>query len=187
MMHLLAYATKARGCVPRGLALGEDLDLPPNPSCTGMFSDVYKTQYVGVDVASKRLRRTFDPSPPSTPEFEFPHEYFSDLPDKEQIKQAIYSTVLWRQLEHPNLVKLIGTHADEVGGLSLVLPWASRGDLSQYIKSPHYKADTDLLRLVSDTKIMLRFDDLVLSSLRKSALVSHTFIARVLCMAICNL
>ncbi|KAF9643033.1 kinase-like protein [Thelephora ganbajun] len=65
--------------------------------------------------------------------------------DDERATRAFYrETVIWKRLEHPNILPLLGVTTSP---LQLISDWMSGGDLQEYIKK---HPDTDRLKLLCD-------------------------------------
>jgi hypothetical protein len=63
--------------------------------------------------------------------------------------------VIWRQLEHANLVPFLGIVHDQnmpFAILHTITPWMSQGTLLNYIKSPSYDASSQRAQLVRNHK-----------------------------------
>ncbi|KAK1221566.1 Rho guanine nucleotide exchange factor [Marasmius sp. AFHP31] len=81
---------------------------------------------------------------------------FEDTEDPEVdklLKAYMQEAIVWRQLEHPNLLPFIGVYyLDEAPNqLCLISPWMDRGDLTRYLKSAqNQNADIDRLLLAND-------------------------------------
>jgi serine/threonine protein kinase len=66
-------------------------------------------------------------------------------------QRLVTEAVIWRQLEHPNLVPFLGIVQDQNMPFSIVhtiTPWMSQGTLLDFIKSPSYEADILRVQLV---------------------------------------
>jgi hypothetical protein len=69
------------------------------------------------------------------------------------VQQLVTEAVIWRQLEHPNLVPFLGIVHDQNVPFSIlhtITPWMSQGTLLNYIKSSSYDASTQRVQLVRD-------------------------------------
>ncbi|KAG8945100.1 hypothetical protein FRC03_001806 [Tulasnella sp. 419] len=77
----------------------------------------------------------------------------SNTPNEERLYKRFHREVLlWAKLQHPNVTPLLGYTMDPDGAPSLISPWYSHGNLTEYLAS-HPKANR--LSLVSDiTKAM---------------------------------
>jgi serine/threonine protein kinase len=66
-------------------------------------------------------------------------------------QRLVTEAVVWRQLEHPNLVPFLGIVQDQNMPFSIlytITPWMSQGTLLDFIKSPSYEADNQRVQLV---------------------------------------
>jgi serine/threonine protein kinase len=60
--------------------------------------------------------------------------------------------MIWRQLEHPFVLRFIGIDAHtfrDTNNVAMVMPWRDRGTLKDYMRTNHYQHNTDSYRLVS--------------------------------------
>jgi serine/threonine protein kinase len=66
-------------------------------------------------------------------------------------QQLVAEAVIWRQLEHPNLVPFLGIVQDQNNPyalLHIITPRMSQGTLLDFIKSPSYEANIQRVQLV---------------------------------------
>lgn len=58
-------------------------------------------------------------------------------------------TIIWRMVEHPNILHFIGYQMDSKGAPMLVSPWCQNGNLASYIKATPDLPRADKVKLVS--------------------------------------
>ncbi|KAF9645418.1 kinase-like protein, partial [Thelephora ganbajun] len=102
------------------------LNVAPDPFASGGYGDVYKGTLNGSGVCIKRVR-----------------VYAKDTPNK-AIKGFCQEAVMWRRLNHPNILPLLGV---TISPLQLVSNWMPGGDLPEYIEK---YPDADRLVLLCD-------------------------------------
>ncbi|KAK1227559.1 hypothetical protein PQX77_009469 [Marasmius sp. AFHP31] len=72
-------------------------------------------------------------------------------------KDYLGEAIVWRQLEHPNLLPFLGIyHLENEHHFCLVSPWMEKGNLIQYLKATR-KEDVDHLALVYDVATGLAY------------------------------
>ncbi|EJD05232.1 uncharacterized protein FOMMEDRAFT_154445 [Fomitiporia mediterranea MF3/22] len=128
--------------------LRENIDEPPDltgqirrignyPAAHGGFSDVWKCNWItGTQchkVAVKVLRGKL-----------------LDIEREDKMAKRLHHEIkVWKQLEHENVVPLMGTCSDFGRYISLVCPWYENGSLFQYMKKQQ-----DILKLVDRLKLL---------------------------------
>ncbi|KAG8950606.1 hypothetical protein FRC03_012791 [Tulasnella sp. 419] len=111
----------------RDLDLSGKITLGERSNCGG-FSDVWRgllrSDTDETEVAVKELRIQQDVRLNST------------ITTKERLKRRCFREVLlWRKLHHPHVVPLLGFTIDPQGLPTLISPWYSNGNVTQYIKT----------------------------------------------------
>lgn len=133
-------------CMISGLKrLSTSNDFPDR--CGGM-ADIYKRDYKGSIVALKILR----PFKRSTCDvnrsrkvtnsylpFAVPHLKMST-------KELFWEAIVWRQLEHENVLPFIGLYDDASYTVGLVSPWMENGDLSHFLRNNKTVDKTRIVR-----------------------------------------
>ncbi|KAJ8077740.1 hypothetical protein PM082_002173 [Marasmius tenuissimus] len=141
MLRLLEHSSLYPQCL-----VVKDVKRPSGrPAGGGSFGDVYKGVIGGQTVCLK-LPRIFEDT---------------EDPDADKlIKEYMREAIVWRQLNHPNLLPFIGVYyLDEAPNqLCLISPWMERGDLTRYLKSAQKQnADVDRLLLAYDVAAGLSY------------------------------
>ncbi|KAF9644868.1 kinase-like protein [Thelephora ganbajun] len=156
----LRHICGARTILPTSYALSSSLlIISGQPVASGSSGDLYEGTLNGSKVCVKRVR-----------------VYSRDDPTK-HTKTFYQEAVLWKRLEHKNIVPLLGITSTP---LQLISGWMPGGDLTGYIKR---YPDADRLSLLSDVAEGLQFlhsHNIVHGSLKGSnILVDATSHARI--------
>ncbi|KAF9642056.1 kinase-like protein, partial [Thelephora ganbajun] len=109
-----------RATLPTSYTLSTDqLSINPDPFASGGFGDVYRGTLNGSRVCVKRARVSARDDPQEA--------------DKAFCKEA----VMWKRLNHPNVLPLLGV---TIAPFQLISNWMSGGNLPEYIEK-HSDAD----------------------------------------------
>ncbi|KZT18166.1 kinase-like protein [Neolentinus lepideus HHB14362 ss-1] len=100
----------------------------------GGFADIYRGMWRGQPVAVKRFRI-----------------YLSDSDERRRDNEnkSSQEVLIWRNLNHPRLLPLLGVEWETISVPALVSPWMECGDINKYIKD-HQPSCVDILRLFSE-------------------------------------
>ncbi|THU93870.1 kinase-like protein [Dendrothele bispora CBS 962.96] len=115
MIHL---SRKSSLC-PTCLTLNNVEKLGEHPVAAGGFADIWKGS-LGKQVTCLKIPR------------------LHVVPDRDKLlKSFMEEAILWRQLEHPNVLPFLGLYFLESNpkSVSLISPWMDNGDLSSYLKN----------------------------------------------------
>ncbi|KAJ8077744.1 hypothetical protein PM082_002177 [Marasmius tenuissimus] len=145
-LKMMLCLSKRSGMYPKCLIVKNVKRLPGRPVGGGGFGDVYKG-VIGEQTVCLKLPRIFEDT---------------EDPDADKlIKEYMREAIVWRQLNHLNLVPFIGVYYldDEAPNqLCLISPWMDRGDLTRYLKSAQKQnADVDRLLLAYDVAAGLSY------------------------------
>ncbi|KAL5480351.1 hypothetical protein ACEPAI_1621 [Sanghuangporus weigelae] len=128
--RFLKSAAEKRGILPSNIFLSGVHRVGSSPVHGGGFADVWKGEYEGRTVALKILRIYL-------------------FPDKEKVQREIgREALVWRRLNHPNVLPFIGIFRDESEPpqLALVSDWMEKGSLDGYL-SENTSAECSVLAL----------------------------------------
>jgi serine/threonine protein kinase len=113
----------------------------------GGFADVYEGQMRGQKVAVKRLRGSAHARAQI-------HRVSSSQRHTRDASNLFYQSfckegLLWRQLEHPNILPFLGVDRHTFGeDFCMISPWMEKGTLMEFLASPDYSPAMDRMRLV---------------------------------------
>ena len=112
------------------------LNIDRQLSVSGGFSDIYKGSLDGSTVCVKRIRVYSQEGPERvTKVFSRPNYFLCNVADERQA--FCQEAVMWKYLDHPNIVPLLGVTFTP---LQLISEWMPDGDLAEWIKK-HPSAD----------------------------------------------
>jgi serine/threonine protein kinase len=120
-----------KALLPRSVQIPMDLDVRPEPFAQGGFGDMYNGTLHGSRVCVKRLRVHRENALESVMKVRsMPSLSLSVI---SRISQAFcQEVVMWKSLNHPNIVPLLGATISP--SLQLISSWMSGGQLPTYIK-----------------------------------------------------
>ncbi|KAJ8077717.1 Rho guanine nucleotide exchange factor [Marasmius tenuissimus] len=145
-LKMMLRLSQHSGLYPQCLVV-KDVKRPSGrPVGGGGFGDVYKEK-LGEQMVCLKLPRIFEDT--------------EDSDAERLIKGYIREAIVWRQLNHPNLLPFIGVYYldDEAPSqLCLISPWMDRGDLTRYLKrAQKQNADVNRLLLAYDVAAGLSY------------------------------
>ncbi|KAG7095844.1 hypothetical protein E1B28_006539 [Marasmius oreades] len=119
IFKLMIRLSRASGLYPQCLTIRDVEKLGNYPVGGGAFGDVWKGR-IGEQLVCLKVARAFEAS---------------DV--KQIIKDYMQEAILWRQLNHPNLLPFMGIYYSDTERkqLCLVSPWMERGNLVQFLKN----------------------------------------------------
>ena len=121
-----------RTLLPTSHIISSDLVIEPQPFDAGGFGDVYKGSLDGSQICIKRVRVYSQHNPAETAKVRLDTIDLFPLTDG---PQTFYrEAVVWKYLNHPNIVPLLGT---TISPFQFISKWMSGGDLLSYIKNPN--------------------------------------------------
>ncbi|KAK1217164.1 hypothetical protein PQX77_020172 [Marasmius sp. AFHP31] len=121
ILKMMLRLSKRSGLCPKCLVVRNVKKPRGYPVGSGGFGDVYK-EAIGEQAVCLKVARIFQDS--------------EDSSIKNLIKEYMKEAIVWKQLEHPNLLPFIGMYYLDEGHhqLCLISPWMDRGDLTRYLK-----------------------------------------------------
>ncbi|KAF9258045.1 hypothetical protein L218DRAFT_878132 [Marasmius fiardii PR-910] len=129
IFKLMVRLSRKSGLYPQCLAIRSVEKLGNYPVGGGGFGDVWKGR-IGQQLVCLKVVRAFSQS------------------DVEQIlKDYMQEAIVWRQLNHPNVMPFMGIYYldTEKKQLCLVSPWMAQGNLVEFLKNSKESVDRDLL------------------------------------------
>ncbi|KAL0064049.1 Rho guanine nucleotide exchange factor [Marasmius tenuissimus] len=165
MLKMMLRLLEHSGLYPQCLVV-KDVKRPSGrPAGGGSFGDVYKGVIGGQAVCLKLPRIFEDTEDPDADKLikVLLHTPVTRLDPKKCLQlgqEYMREAIVWRQLNHPNLLPFIGVYyLDEAPNqLCLISPWMERGDLTRYLKSAQKQnADVDRLLLAYDVAAGLSY------------------------------
>ncbi|KZT29104.1 kinase-like protein [Neolentinus lepideus HHB14362 ss-1] len=131
-----------------------DLERPGAALCRarGAFAEVYQGEWLGESVAIKVVTKPVRQG---------------ETAEEGKKKTWLRELVVWRQLQHANILPLLGiryweeTSPHEVAAMCIVSPWAAYGTLSEYLRVPEGQAcdRLSILTKVADALCYLHAHD----------------------------
>ncbi|KAK1227627.1 Rho guanine nucleotide exchange factor [Marasmius sp. AFHP31] len=118
IFKMMLRLSRSTGLHPKCLTIHDVEISSPHPIGGGAFGDVYKGKR-GESIVCLKVLRVFEPD------------------EVEQaIKDYMREAIVWRQLDHPNLLPFLGIYYmdDTMRRLCLVSPWMERGNLVHFMK-----------------------------------------------------
>ncbi|KAL0057756.1 hypothetical protein AAF712_015586 [Marasmius tenuissimus] len=118
VFKMMIHLSRSTGLHPKCLAIQDVEMCGIHPIGGGAFGDVYKGKRRGEVVCMKVLR------------------VFTATEVEQAIKDYMQEAIVWRQLDHPNLLPFLGIYYmdDTMKRLCLVSPWMERGNLVEFMK-----------------------------------------------------
>lgn len=114
--RFLKHVVEKRGILPSSIFLSSVRRVGTNFVHGGGFADVWKGEYEGKDVALKVLR------------------IFCSADREKMQRDFCREALLWRKLEHPNVLPFLGICRDEFAPqMALVSHWMENGNLAEYL------------------------------------------------------
>jgi len=144
-----------RALLPRSLEIPLCYDPSRNPVCRGGYSDVWRGQYNGKEVAAKasRVRPTAD---------------------LEWMKRKFCRDVVkWRVLDHPNVLPLLGVTTTE-DRFVMVSEWMKNGNINEFVKADIEVDRYGLLRGVTKGLIYMHEQGIVHGNLKGANILIDT-------------
>ncbi|KAF9263062.1 kinase-like protein [Marasmius fiardii PR-910] len=129
IFSLMIRLSRNSGLYPQCLAIRGVEKLGKYPVGGGAFGDVWQGK-VGEQLVCLKMIRVFNPS---------------DV--NHILKDYMQEAILWRQLNHPNVLPFMGIFFSDMDQkqLCLVSPWMERGNLVDFLKTSQDLIDLDLL------------------------------------------
>ncbi|KAF9792050.1 kinase-like domain-containing protein [Thelephora terrestris] len=109
--------------LPRSCILPIEFKTSDPHHAAGGFADVWKGTYEGIDVAFKTLRRSTQ---------------VDDATRLKRKRRFCKEVILWKSLNHPNILGLVGVcrwDNTPEARLTMVSPWMSNGNITEYTKN----------------------------------------------------
>ncbi|KAG8742781.1 hypothetical protein FRC11_014138 [Ceratobasidium sp. 423] len=140
--------SKTSGAMPRAWDIAPDVEsqikagtVSPYPINNGGYGDIWSARHIdGRQIAIKTLRLHGDLATFDRPKLEKASEQVA--------KQTIKELSVWRKLDHPNVLKLLGIctlgRSKEIG---MVSEWMPNGNVNEYVLN-HKEADR--IKLITD-------------------------------------
>ncbi|KAK1227626.1 Rho guanine nucleotide exchange factor [Marasmius sp. AFHP31] len=118
MFKMMVRLSRSTGLHPKCLTIRNVEKIGNDPVAGGAFGDVWKGKMGGSLVCIKVLR------------------VFLAADIDQVLKDYMQEAIVWRQLDHPNLLPFLGIYYmdDSMKRLCLVSPWMERGNLVQFMK-----------------------------------------------------
>ncbi|KAF9255248.1 kinase-like protein [Marasmius fiardii PR-910] len=118
IFKLMIRLSRKSNLHPQCLTIRDVEKLGKHPVGGGAFGDVWKGR-VGQQLVCLKVIRAFE-----------------DSDVKKTVKDYMQEAIIWRQMDHPNLLPFLGIYYLDIEQqqLCLVSPWMERGNLVQYLK-----------------------------------------------------
>ncbi|KAL0565675.1 Rho GTPase activating protein [Marasmius crinis-equi] len=130
LFKIMIHLSRNSRLHPKCLAIQNVVELGDHPEAGGAFGDVWKGKVGGNLVCIKMIRA------------------FSTFDIEQLLRDYMQEAIVWRQLNHRNLLPFMGIFYfdNDRKRLCLVSPWMERGNLVQFLRnSPPELVDRDML------------------------------------------
>ncbi|THU88187.1 kinase-like protein [Dendrothele bispora CBS 962.96] len=130
ILHAMLRLSDKSGLYPNCLALDNDIKVGNYPLTAGGFGEIWKG-LIGGQMACLKVVKIY-----------------SDSDVQKLLKEFRREAILWRQLNHPNVLPFLGLYFLD-SRICLISPWIEMGNLRQYLYK-HEKGPIDYFNLAFD-------------------------------------
>jgi len=135
-----------RAVLPNAMKVLVQYDRTSAALCRGGFGDVWKGEYCGRDVAVKVVRTYSNSDLQKIVGVSYrPYSLSARLLLTHAVQRFCKEVVIWRTLQHPNVLPLVGVIMSE-SQFAMVSDWMGNGNINDFVKA---HPDADRLRPVS--------------------------------------
>lgn len=120
--------------LPKALQVLANYDRSSGALCHGGFGDVWKGELSGREVAVKVIRTYLQGELERVINVGGPSLLSACADSTSYIQKFCKEVVMWKFLQHPNVVPLIGAMMSEAQ-FAMVSPWMKNGNINQFVKA----------------------------------------------------